>query len=90
MIRCSFSFNLPQRPADVSTFPKHSLSNPKIVANSMTAERLAFRAGFEAVVEDEGKSLDPSPSSLDTLLWCLRTYLLTIQVKTKWPPVMNV
>ena len=47
-----------------------------IVTNSMT-ERLAFTAGFQAVVEDEGKSLDPSPSSsANTLLWCLRTYLL--------------
>ena len=52
--------------------------SPKIVANCMTAERLSFTAGFEAVAEDEGKSLDPSPSSSDTLLWCLRTYLLTI------------
>ena len=39
-----------------------------IVANSMTAEGLAFTARFEAMVEDEGKSLDPSPSSSDTLL----------------------
>ena len=58
----------------------------------MTAERLAFTAGFEAVQQDEGKSLDPSVSSPDTPLWCLRirTYLLKIRLKTNWPPMMNM
>ena len=79
------------------TFPKHSLASLEvslipalIVANTITAERLAFTAGFQAVLEDEGKSLGPSLGSSDTLLWCLRTYLLTIQIKTKWPPMMNL
>ena len=89
-----------QSPKEVGgcTFPKHSPSKPQLKpkgfielrANSMTAERLAFTAGFRAVLEDEGKSFDPSPSSSDTLLWCLRTYLLTIHLKTKWPPMINV
>ena len=61
------------------TSPRVSL----IVANSVTAERLTFTGGFEVVLEDEGKSLDPSLSSSDTLIWCLRTYLLTIQLKKK-------
>ena len=58
----------------------------------MTAELLTFTAGFEAVLDDEGKSLDPSVSSSDTPLWCLRirTYLLKIQLKTNWPPMMNM
>ena len=90
LLTCRFQMLLSvQSPTEAGgcTFPKHSshslYSNPKIVANSMTAERLSFTAGFEAVVEDEGESLDPSSSSSDTLLWCLRTYLLTIQLKTK-------
>ena len=72
--------------------PLTSLRVSLIVANTVTAERLAFTAGFEAVLEDEGRGLDPSLSSSDTPLWCLRirTYLLTIQLKTKWPPMMNM
>ena len=32
----------------------------------------------------------PSISCLDTLLWCLCTYLLTIQLNAKWPPMKNM
>ena len=43
--------------------PLTSLRDSFIVANTMTVERLAFTAGFEAVLDDEGKSLDPSVSN---------------------------
>ena len=81
------------------TFPKHSLSKVSlilalIVANTLPTLSLLndwhSQQAFQAVLEDEGKSLGPSLSSSDTLLWCLRTYLLTIQLKTKWPPMMNL
>ena len=40
-------------------FPQHErLRGSLIVACGIAAERLAFTAGFEAVVEDEGTSLD--------------------------------
>ena len=42
------------------TFPKHSLSKPQGFidrANTIIAERWAFTAGFQAVLEDERKSL---------------------------------
>ena len=72
--------------------PLISLRVSLIIANTVAAERLAFTAGFEAVLEDEWRHLDPSLSSSATPLWCLRirTYLLTIQLKTKWPPMMNM
>ena len=56
-----------------------------IVANIVNAERLAFTAGFEAVLEDEGRGLDPSLSSSDTPLWCLRirTYFSDDTAKNK-------
>ena len=62
-------FNRLQRPANVLS---RSISSARlrvslIVACGIAAERLAFTAGFEAVVEDEGTSLDASRSNSDTL-----------------------
>ena len=48
-----------QKPSDVfpRSIPFASLRVLLIVANTITAERRAFTAGFQAVLEDERKSL---------------------------------
>ena len=58
-LRCSCSFNHPQKPADVlsRSIPFASLRVSLIVAKTITAERRAFQAGFQTVLEDERKSL---------------------------------
>ena len=58
-LRRSCPFNHPQKPSDVlsRSIPLASLKVSLIVDNAITAERRAFAAGFQAVLEDERKSL---------------------------------
>ena len=58
------------------------------------AERLEFTAGFEAVLEDEDKSLDASLSNSDALPLVPSSIFTddtskARQSKTKWPSMMN-
>ena len=52
-----------------SQFSRHWSSPTLSLLNDWHSQQ-----AFQAVLEDEGKSLGPSLSSSDTLLWCLRTY----------------
>ena len=58
-LRCWCPFNHPQKPSDVlsRSIPLASLRVSLIVANAITVERRAFTAEFQAVLEDERKSL---------------------------------
>ena len=58
-LRRSCPFNHPQKPSDVlfRSIPLASLKVSLIVAKAITAERRAFTAEFQAVLEDERKSL---------------------------------
>ena len=48
-------------------FVPHFALSPLIVVCGIASERLALTAGFKAVLDDEGKSLDASLSNSDTL-----------------------
>ena len=56
---CCCQFNHPQKPSDVlfRSIPLASLRVSLIVANTITAERRVFTAGFQVVLENEMKSL---------------------------------
>ena len=54
-----------------------------VVANTITAERLAFTAVFQEVLEDEGKSLGLSLSSSDTQSTLVPSYIFTVTIALK-------
>ena len=72
------------------TFPKHSLSKPQGFIDRRQHYH-CWTTGIHSRVPSSagGRKEKPGPSlsSSDTLLWCLRTYLLTIQLSAKWPPM---
>ena len=72
------------------TFPKHSLSKPQGFIDRRQHYH-CWTTGIHSRVPSSagGRKEKPGPSlsSLDALLWCLRTYLLTIQLSAKWPPM---
>ena len=75
------------------TFPKHSLSKPQGFIDRRHHYH-CWTTGIHSRIPSSagGRKEKPGPSlsSSDTLLWCLRTYLLTIQLNAKWPPMKNM
>lgn len=66
-LKCSCQFNHLQRTAAMTVLSRSVPSARLRVSLTVAAERLAFTAGFETVLEDEEKSLDASLSYSDTL-----------------------
>ena len=72
------------------TFPKHSLSKPQGFIDRRQHYHCRTTGIHSRVPSSAGGRKEkpgPSLSSSDTLLWCLRTYLRTIQLNAKWPPM---
>ena len=70
------------------TFPKHSLNKPQ----GFIDRRQHYHCSMTGIHSAGGRKEKPGPSlsSSDALLWCLRTYLLTIQRNATWPPMKNM
>ena len=70
------------------TFPKHSLSKPQGFIDRRHHYHCWTTGIYSRIPSSAGGRKEkpgPSLSSSDTLLWCLRTYLLTIQLNEMWP-----